>query len=128
MQQGVHQALATSPTPPTDSSVYTPPPGLPALEEISTSPSTVSANSVTSDVTMQTIQQQMQMMHKMMEMLQSNTPTTKKSKRRTNNLTQYCWTHGLCSHTGGECRTPADGHKPAATLQNRLGGSAKNIT
>ena len=77
---------------------------------------------------MQTIQQQMQMLQKMMKMLQEKTPTTKKSKRRNPNLTKYCWTHGLCSHNGAECCTPAEGHNSTATLQNCRGGSDKNIT
>lgn len=35
----------------------------------------------------------------------------------------YCWTHGpLCSHTSKDCRKPAAGHKPEATLDNPCGG------
>ena len=128
VQQGVHQALATACPPSMDTPAPMPETCLPALDEISTPPSSVSANSVTSDITMQTIQQQMLMMQKMMDMMTSNTNKFKKSKRRNPNLTKYCWTHGLCNHTGSECRTPADGHIKDATLQNRLGGSDHNIT
>ena len=42
------------------------------------------------------------------------------------NLTEYCWTHGLCRHNGFNCRNPADGHNPYATVNNRMGGSNKN--
>ena len=69
-------------------------------------------------------------MKQMMEMLQAtnSNSNSNRSSRRNPNLTKYCWTHGLCSHSSNECRTKADGHKNNATLQNRLGGSNKNIT
>ena len=40
---------------------------------------------------------------------------------------KYCWTHGLCAHTGQECRTPdrQAGHNPKATLTRKMGGSIK---
>ncbi len=129
VQQGVQQALATSPSPTSDLSAATPPSNyVPALEAITDTPSTFSVNSTTSDLTMQTIQQQMDMMKQMMEMLQATNSNSNRSSRRNPNLTKYCWTHGLCSHSSAECRTKADGHKNAATLQNCLGGSNKNIT
>lgn len=40
---------------------------------------------------------------------------------------KYCWTHGLCTHTGQECRNRAQGHKENATLTNRMGGSNRNL-
>ena len=40
----------------------------------------------------------------------------------------YCWTHGWCAHNGYSCNSPASGHIPQATLQNRMGGSNKNCT
>ncbi len=40
---------------------------------------------------------------------------------------QYCWTHGMCRHNGGQCRTPAQGHVPHATAYNRFGGNASNL-
>ena len=43
-------------------------------------------------------------------------------------LTHYCWTHGWCRHNGGECASPAEGHKPNATKTNRMGGSNRNLT
>ena len=42
-------------------------------------------------------------------------------------LTHYCWTHGWCRHNGTECSAPAEGHKPEATRNNRMGGSARNL-
>ena len=36
---------------------------------------------------------------------------------------QYCHTHGGCNHISGDCTRKAVGHKDAATMQNRLGGS-----
>ena len=41
---------------------------------------------------------------------------------------KYCWTHGLCSHNGRECRYPAQGHQAEATLENRMGGNTNNIS
>lgn len=35
---------------------------------------------------------------------------------------QYCWTHGA-GHNGFRCQNPADGHRPEATFQNRMGGN-----
>jgi hypothetical protein len=35
----------------------------------------------------------------------------------------YCWTHGVCTHSEDQCRTPAAGHVPTATLHNPEGGS-----
>ena len=36
---------------------------------------------------------------------------------------KYCHTHGACNHNSGECNRKAQGHRNAATLANRLGGS-----
>ena len=87
-------------------------------------------NTVTSDLTMQTMQQQMELMRQMMETMKSMQATSsggsKKSKRNPNQ-SKYCWTHGLCSHNSSQCRTPADGHMVNATLENRMGGSSKNV-
>ena len=38
----------------------------------------------------------------------------------------YCWTHGWCAHSSATCASPAPGHCPLATLDNRMGGSNKN--
>lgn len=131
VKQGVQQAMVNQ-SAPTD----TPPPLLPAnmvatcppaLDDSSTQPSTSSANSIASDLTMQTIQQQMEMMKQMMEMMKQQNNKPRRQNRR-KNLTKYCHTHGLCNHNSAECRTPADGHKNEATLQNRMGGSVRNIT
>ena len=37
----------------------------------------------------------------------------------------YCWTHGACAHSSGECNNKAEGHKNDATFKNILGGSTK---
>jgi hypothetical protein len=43
-------------------------------------------------------------------------------------LTHYCWTHGWCRHNGVDCSSPAEGHQPNATRDNRMGGSNRNLT
>ena len=89
-----------------------------------------SANSITSDITMQTLQAQMEMMRHMMETMktmQSNSGNNSKKGKRNPNQSKYCWTHGMCSHTGFDCRTPADGHKKEATVENKMGGSMRNV-
>jgi len=42
-------------------------------------------------------------------------------------LTHYCWTHGWCRHNGVQCSSPAAGHQPHATKENRMGGSHRNL-
>jgi hypothetical protein len=37
----------------------------------------------------------------------------------------YCWTHGVCTHGGPQCRSPKTGHIPTATLRNPEGGSTR---
>jgi hypothetical protein len=34
----------------------------------------------------------------------------------------YCWSHGLCTHTSHECKSPADGHRNDASLDSMKGG------
>ena len=34
----------------------------------------------------------------------------------------YCWTHGLCSHSGRYCQSKSNGHRDDATNENKLGG------
>ena len=46
---------------------------------------------------------------------QSNGPTRR-------NISNYCWSHGACSHTGWQCFAPHVGHVPHETFQNRCGG------
>ena len=38
------------------------------------------------------------------------------------NTSQYCWSHGACSHNGYACQQPKPGHVPWATFQNKCGG------
>jgi hypothetical protein len=33
---------------------------------------------------------------------------------------KYCWSHGLCTHTGTNCNTPSPGHVPDATWENLM--------
>ena len=40
---------------------------------------------------------------------------------------RYCWTCGWTYHDGAHCRTPAEGHKPEATIDNRMGGSVECV-
>ena len=115
VQQGVQMALTEK-----DS----------ATETTTTNTSTSQVNSVTSDLTLQTLQTQMELMTQMMETLktmQTSQPVTKKKSKRNPNQSKYCWTHGLCSHSGVDCRTPAEGHIAEATLEDRRNGSVKNI-
>jgi len=39
---------------------------------------------------------------------------------------QYCWTHGICTHSSANCRQPLSGHQPTATYMKRLGGSKQS--
>ena len=121
VQQGVQMAMAennSNSTPTTTSN-------LTAMQQDS-------VNSVTSDITLQTLQTQMDLMKQMMETMKAmqgsvgNNSGNKKGKRNPNQ-TKYCWTHGMCSHTGVDCRTPAEGHKADATAANKMGGSMRNI-
>jgi hypothetical protein len=34
----------------------------------------------------------------------------------------YCHSHGICKHPGIRCPAPKDGHKPEASMGNRMGG------
>ncbi len=58
-----------------------------------------------------------------------NGPQGKKKKK---NGTQYCYTHGMCAHTGATCRNPGQGHNNEATAANPMGGNrfglASNMT
>ena len=40
-----------------------------------------------------------------------------------NRKDKYCWTHGACGHTSGQCISKAPGHQDTATMENRMGGS-----
>ena len=40
---------------------------------------------------------------------------------------RYCWSCGWCTHYGARCRTPREGHKTTATIENRLGGSVEGL-
>ena len=59
---------------------------------------------------------------------QSTKRTASKANRRSTTTPQgYCYTHGICGHTGAECRTKNPAHKAdpskyRATIANRMGG------
>lgn len=50
-----------------------------------------------------------------------------RAKRTQEHRVQYCWTHGICNHTGAECRKPRTGHQKAATISKRMHGSTNGI-
>ena len=57
----------------------------------------------------------------------TNDPDWNKSKGKSTkkyNAKAYFWTHGV-GHHGNECLNPSTGHKPEATINNNMGGSAK---
>eukprot|EP00978_Attheya_sp_CCMP212_P016364 scaffold42800_cov52-Attheya_sp.AAC.5 len=39
----------------------------------------------------------------------------------------YCWSHGMCKHSGAICKNKKEGHKDAATMENKMGGSTRNM-
>jgi predicted RNA-binding protein with RPS1 domain len=39
----------------------------------------------------------------------------------------YCWTHGKCKHSGAICKHKKEGHKDDATMENKMGGSTRNM-
>ena len=118
IQQGVQLALEDKHLTSTDSSAT-----LPTTESIN------SASSISSDLTLQTMQKQIDIMQQMLENMHTmhKTNNTPRKKKKNPNQNKYCWTHGLCSHDGTECRNPADGHVAEATVNNRMGGSSKNL-
>jgi hypothetical protein len=36
----------------------------------------------------------------------------------------YCWTHGICTHTGHSCKFPGEGHQKEAVITNMMNGSS----
>ena len=76
------------------------------------------------------------MMQQMYQITQQNITDGSTTNRRSNTKakqsrnqfqSKYCWTLGLGHHHSKDYRTKADGHKDNATLDNRIGGSSKNI-
>ena len=41
------------------------------------------------------------------------------------NLSEYCHSHGACSHSSKDCRTKGNNHKNNATFANKMGGSMR---
>jgi hypothetical protein len=50
-------------------------------------------------------------------------PTEQATKPPIDGNWLYCWTHGLCQHSGATCKSPAENHKSDATLNTPMGGS-----
>ncbi len=106
---------------------------------IGTDNTTPSVNSTVLVLTLQTIQKQMEIMQSMMAQMNkmTNNSHSNSTNRPKNSCAQqprnqyqskYCWTHGLCHHHSKDCRMKANGHKNEATVDNRMGGSSKNLT
>ena len=94
----------------------------------STTISTPSANSVTSNITMESLYTTIQNLQndikklktpKMIRDTDINVKTGKPFKR-------YCWTHGCCAHFSRNCDSKAIGHIDNTSFKNRQGGSNKN--
>ena len=49
------------------------------------------------------------------------TPDDQITKRT--DTSHYCWTHGAGNHDGKNCKAKAEGHRDAATKENKMGGS-----
>lgn len=83
--------------------------------------------------------QQMKQMQEMMQAMQTSMltqnqgnngsnykqPANGQFKKAENQNMKYCWTHGHCFHDGATCTRKAQGHKDAATHENRMNGSTK---
>ena len=91
------------------------------------------ANAATqsSQVVPQLVQQMQQMQALMMQMqgqLNSSTSPPPPTGPRRERRQYYCWTHGLCYHSGDRCRTKKEGHRDTATLQNKMGGNTRGCS
>ena len=51
------------------------------------------------------------------------TPAGRNPNNRSSGVRKYCWTHGVCAHTGTDCNTPATGNQEQATFTNMMNGS-----
>jgi hypothetical protein len=51
---------------------------------------------------------------------------TNRPAARTPAARHYCWTHGMCAHSGADCNNRLAGHQAAATFTNMQGGSTNN--
>ena len=58
---------------------------------------------------------------------QNNNANRSETRGRTN-TSMYCWSHGACAHSGQNCNSKKEGHKDAATLANKMGGSTAYCT
>jgi hypothetical protein len=48
---------------------------------------------------------------------------TSNNNNNNNEPTKYCWTHGLCFHSGAQCKFRSTKHQPNATATDKCGGS-----
>lgn len=51
----------------------------------------------------------------------------RKPKKLRKQQSLYCWTHGVCGHSGQECWYPTENHVDEATATDRRNGSSKGI-
>ena len=107
----------------------------PVIEETTNPPP--AANHATTDTILQQVLAQNQ---ELMRMLASPAPTARRDRPRASRpstgprqgqprtpmpayFDKYCWTHGRGNHKGCDCNSKAPGHKDAATITNKMGGS-----
>ena len=146
IQQMIHQAvedLVQSPTttePPTVSSatITNTVPLLAPASDVSTLSElqSVQQANATMTITQQQMMKQMQDMLTMMQNMHTNDINNRLQPYRPNTRTgrrleplpwNYCWTHGYCKHASANCTDKAPQHQDAATMNNTMGGSLKNI-
>jgi hypothetical protein len=46
-----------------------------------------------------------------------------RAPQKRTNISQYCWSHGACSHPSWFCERPKEGHQYNATFENKMDGS-----
>ena len=62
------------------------------------------------------LEKQLQQLIEVMKSQQQNSVHNDKGKKK------YCWTHGVCFHSGNQCKSKAPGHKDDASFKNQMGG------
>ena len=118
----------------------TPPPEPPAPLLV---PPATAAHATTDTILQQVLAQNQELM----KMLAAKTPTSSSTNNRRPRsnasaskrggqpiyplpawATEYCWTHGKCSHKSSKCRNPAPGHQEDATMEAKKDGSTFGCT
>ena len=101
--------------------------------DITNTSSSDSANSVTSNITLDTLLSTIKDLKAELTTIKSSQQTCPPvvsnndeiNPRRGKPWKRYCWTHGCCTHHGRNCPNRTKGHKDEANFKNRLGGSNK---